>query len=187
MNIDKSESTSVGIVPATPGDAEVICAIRDEAWLESYPNEGLDITREDVQINAQGLHGEFVPRRVAALKKKLSRASNDEVVYVSKIEGIVRGFVMASKSDHGKNFLDSIYVQPGFQGVGMGSQLMQKALDWLGDDTDTYLEVVGYNNNAIKFYNRLGFEKTDNAVEDDPRQPDYMKSIPQIEMVRRAK
>ncbi len=50
---------------ASPDDAAVICQIRDEAWLDSYPNQDLGITKEQIRVNAQGKHGEFVPRRIA--------------------------------------------------------------------------------------------------------------------------
>jgi hypothetical protein len=39
---------------------------------------------------------------------------------------------------------------------------------------------------TIGFYKRFGFEKTDNKVEEEPDRPDYMITIPQIEMVKRA-
>lgn len=186
--ISKQETMkpSFEIELATPDDAEVICDIRDEAWLDTYPNEEIGITVEDVRINAKGQKGEFVPRRVAWLKKKISAPDNNWVTYVGKDEDAIRGFVIASIDGKGRKFVNSLYVKPDFQGKGLGKQLMQQALNWLGNEDDIYLEVTSYNEDAIRFYERFGFVKTDNKVEEDPERPDYITPIPQIEMVLRV-
>lgn len=181
------EKVRIEIEPATPDDAEVMCSIRDEAWLATYPNEKLGITEANVRVNAQGLDGEFVPRRVAWLKDKITNTDGNWKAYVGKVDDEVRGFVIASTDDKGRNFLNSIYVKPRFQGEGIGSKLMQKALDWLGRDEDIYLEVANYNDNAISFYERLGFVKTDNEVREEIDRPSYITPIPQLEMILRPK
>ena len=177
---------SIEITAARPEDAAVICYIRDEAWLQTYPNEELGITKEQIRINAQGLHGEFVPRRIAWLQDKLSHMDSAWTAYVAKIDGTVRGFVIASTDEHGRKFLNSIYVEPGYQGHGLGGKLMQQALEFLGNEADIYLEVTSYNQNAIRFYERLGFVKTGNPVEEEADRPSYITPVPQIEMVLRA-
>ncbi len=179
----KTANTKLSIEPATPSDAEAICQIRDDAWLQTYPNEELGITEENIRLNAQGKDGVFVPRRVAWLKGKLAEMDETWTAYVAKIDGVVRGFVIASTDDNGRKFLNSIYIEPGYQAKGLGSQLMQKALEFLGNDADIYLEVTSYNDNAIRFYERLGFIKTGNPVEEEADRPSYMTSVPQIEMV----
>ena len=63
---------------------------------------------------------------------------------------------------------------------------MQRAINMLGRDQDIFLEVVAYNHNAIGFYEHFGFEKTDVIVPRDDEAPDYMKQLPEIEMVLRA-
>lgn len=171
---------------ATPNDAEIICDIRDQAWLDTYPNEEMGITVEDVRINAQGQNGEFVPRRIAWLKGKISDGDDNWIAYVGKDDNDIRGFVIASTDDKGRKFVNSLYVKPGFQGKGLGKQLMQQALNWLGDKDDIYLEVASYNDDAIRFYERFGFVKTDNDTEEESDRPDYVTPIPQIEMVLRA-
>lgn len=183
----ESEKPLIEIELATPGDAETICRIRDEAWIDAYPSEELGLTAEDIRINAQGLNGEFVPRRVKWFKKKIAETNDDWIAYVGKMEGVVRGFVVASKDDSGRMFLNSLYVEPDSQGKGLGGKLMQTAMDWLGDDEDIYLEVASHNDKAIHFYEKFGFEKTDSIVPGDPDRPSYIKPIPQTEMVLRAR
>lgn len=63
---------------------------------------------------------------------------------------------------------------------------MQKILDWhKGDENDIYLRVASYNQNAIDFYKRFGFEQTDNLVVDEGNVYGNTQ-IPEIEMMRKA-
>ena len=94
--------------------------------------------------------------------------------------------MVASKEDGGRKIINSIYIEPPFQGKGIGSMLMKKALDWLGDDKDIYLEVLSYNQNAINFYKSFGFEQTDAIVPEEPNLPNLIKTLPQIEMMMKA-
>lgn len=177
----------IDIETASPGDAEIICDIRDRAWIEAYPNAELGITAHDIEVNAKGLHDEFVPRRIAYLQEKLSEGEREDgATFVAKVAGKVVGFVDSNIED-GKRYVSAMYVDPETQGKGIGSKLMQKALAWHGRDADIFLEVVAYNQKAINFYKKFGFEKTDAGVPEEPGRPEYMKSVPQIEMMRKAK
>ena len=180
------DNQEVEIVKAAPDDSEIICDIRDRAWIEAYPNAELGITARDIEINAKGLNGEFVPKRIAWFKDKLT--SNDEswICFVVQTNNVTAGFVVASTEDDGRKFINSIYIEPDFQNKGLGKRLMQRALDWLGDDEDIYLEVLSYNQNAINFYKSFGFEQTGTTVPEESNLPSFMKSLPQIEMMLKA-
>ena len=180
------DKQSVAIQQAVPEDAEIICDIRDRAWIKAYPNPELGITAEDIKVNAQGQNGEFVPRRVAYLKEKLAQLDRpDGDTFVAKVNGKVVGYVDPSIED-GKRRIGAIYVAPEAQGMGVGGRLMQQALDWHGRNEDIFLEVVAYNQNAIDFYKRFGFVQTGIVVKQELNRPSFMKSLPQIEMVLRA-
>lgn len=186
MPKQEQENQHVEIVSAIPDDAEIICDIRDRAWIDAYPNAELGITAKDIEINAKGLHGEFVPRRIAYLKEKLaSSVRSDGATFVAKVAGEVVGFVDPS-IEEGQRRIGAIYVSPEAQGIGIGGKLMRQALDWHGRDEDIYLEVVSYNQNAIGFYERFGFEQTNTRVPEEPNRPDFMKTLPSVEMVLRA-
>ena len=186
MQRPEQENQSVEIGKAVPDDAEIICDIRDRAWIDAYPNPEFGITAKDIEINAKGLHGEFVPRRIAYLKDKLAKPERaDGATFVAKTDGKVVGFVDPSIED-GKRRIGAIYVAPEAQGKGIGSKLMQQALDWHGRGEDIFLEVIAYNQNAINFYKRFGFEQTDAIVPEEPNRPAFMKSLPQVEMVLKA-
>ncbi len=177
----------IKIERAVPDDAQTICNIRDRAWVKSYPNKMLGITAEQITLNAKGLGGEFVPRRIAYLKKQCGKISDNGLdIYVAKIDGKVVGYVEPCIDEHGHQRINAIYVDPEAQRKGVGGELMRQALSVLGRDRDIYLDVVSYNQNAIDFYKHFGFEKTDAKVAKDKEAPDYMVSLPEIEMVLRA-
>lgn len=177
----------VTIEQAKPEDVEAICDIRDRAWLEAYPNTDLGLTKEDIKLNAQGRDGVFVPRRIAYLKKQLATLDPSGLgVYVAKLDGAVVGYTHLVVDEQGRPCIGAMYVAPEAQGAGIGGMLMGQALNVLGRDKDIYLEVVSYNAKAIGFYEHYGFEKTDAIVPEEEGRPEYLKSIPQIEMVLRA-
>lgn len=177
----------VEIERAEPENAEVICDIRDRAWLETYPNDKLGITREDILLMAKGPNSEYVPRRIAFLKEQF--AKNDGTgtgTFVAKVESQVVGYTTLDIDELGRRRIGAMYVAPEAQGSGVGGKLMKQALDALGRYGDIYLEVVSYNGKAIGFYEHFGFEKTDEAVPEEEGRPDYLKKLPQTEMVLRA-
>jgi len=177
----------VEIERAVPSDAETICGIRDRAWVEAYPNEELGITAEDIKLNAQGRNGEFVPRRIAYLKEELSKDDgNGLTTYVAKVDGKVVGYIDPRIDEQNHHRIGAIYVSPEAQGMGIGGRLMSKVLGLYGREHDIFLEVVSYNQNAIDFYERFGFERTETVVPEEEGRPAYMKSLPQAEMVLRA-
>lgn len=168
------------IEKAKPEDAERICEIRDTAWLEVYPNGELGITREDVELMAKGPEDRFLKNRIAYLQKAL--ASGETKIFVAKLDGLVIGYIDPYE-ENGRRSIGSIYVAPGYQGQGIGGQLLQKVLDMYGREKDIFLEVVTYNQNAISFYEKFGFRKTDAVVPAEEGRPGYLKTLPEIEMV----
>jgi ribosomal protein S18 acetylase RimI-like enzyme len=181
------DSQSVKIERAIPDDAEVICDIRDRAWLKAYPNAELGITAEDIRINAQGRDGEFVPRRAAYLKEQFAKDDGTGLTtFVAKVDNKVVGYVDPRVDEQNHRRIGAIYVAPEAQGMGVGGKLMRQVLDLYGRDQDIFLEVVSYNQNAIDFYKRFGFEQTDAVVPVEEGRPDYLKTLPQVEMVLRA-
>jgi ribosomal protein S18 acetylase RimI-like enzyme len=183
----ETDKQSLEIERAVPDDAEIICDIRDRAWLEAYPNTKHGITVDDVRLMAQGPNGEYLPRRVAYLKEQLAKDEDTALTtFVAKVDGKVVGYVDPRVDERNRRRIGAIYVAPEAQGMGVGGKLLSQALKVLGRDQDIFLEVVSYNQNAIDFYERFGFEKTDTVVPEEEGRPDYLKSLPQVEMVLRA-
>ena len=180
------ENLAVKIERAIPDDAEIICDIRDRAWLIAYPKADLGITTDDIRVMAQGRDGEFVPRRTAYLKKQLADDDgNGLTTFVAKVSNKVVGYVDPRIDEQKHRRIGAIYVVPEFQGMSVGSKLMQHVIDLYGRDEDIFLEVVSYNQKAIDFYRGFGFAQTDAVVPEEPGRPEYLKSLPQVEMVLR--
>ena len=181
------DSQSVVIQRAVPDDAEIICDIRDRAWLKAYPNAELGITADDIRVNAQGRDGEFVPRRIAYLKDQFAKDDGTGLTtFIAKVDDKVMGYVGPRVDEQNHRRIGAIYVAPEVQGMGIGGKLMRKVLSLYGRDQDIFLEVVSYNQSAIDFYRRFGFEQTDAVVPEEVGRPDYLKPLPQTEMVLRA-
>lgn len=172
---------------AVPDDAETICDIRDRAWLKAYPNKEHGISVDDVRLIAQGPDGVYVPRRIAYLKEQFSKEDGaGETTFVAKVDGKVVGYIDPQIDEQNRRRVGAIYVAPEAQGEGVGGKLMNQVLDWYGRDQDIFLEAVSYNQNAISFYEHLGFERTNAVVPKEEGRPDYLKELPQIEMVLKA-
>jgi ribosomal protein S18 acetylase RimI-like enzyme len=172
---------------AGPEDAETICNIRDEAWIDAYPNPELGISAEQIELNARGPENRFLINRVRHLKQELAEPqSRDYPLFVAKQNGKVIGFVNPETDEKGHKTISQIYIDPKYQSKGLGSLLLRKAVNALGTDSDIYLEVVGYNQKAINFYEKFGFVKTNNPVEQDPHMPSYMVDLPAVQMVLKS-
>lgn len=187
MTLDSWKNTQekeFKIEDAKPEDVEAIRAIVIDAWLEIYPNEKYGITREDIAA---------IDWREAneTRRQKIREGKDDNHTWVLKDNnGSIVGFCAASRNGHrtdteGQKEIDAMYVVKKLQGTGQGKKLMQKALEWLGTDSDIRLEVVSYNTNAISFYKSFGFQETTNPVSEGKRtQLPSGKQIPRIVMVR---
>ena len=88
----------------------------------------------------------------------------------------------AAKSDNA-NKITSVYLLPKFQGKGIGTMLLQQALDWLGNEKDVTLGVVPYNQSAIRFYEKSGFQLREPIQHDQPTFATG-KDMAEVKMVR---
>lgn len=176
---------SVVIERATSEDAEGVNNVIRQTWLDTYPNEKAGITEEDIRLRVEGENGERIPERIKRWKDKIENKDGSKAVYVARLNGKVVGMTAPGIID-GRREVGALYVLPEVQGMGVGRMLMEKGLEWHGDDEDIYLAVASYNQKAIDFYKRFGFEQTDTVIED--RGDVYGNTkIPEIEMVRKAK
>jgi ribosomal protein S18 acetylase RimI-like enzyme len=79
--------------------------------------------------------------------------------------------------------IQAIYVLPGHQGKGIGGELMQKGLGFLGSG-DIFIDVVSYNHKAISFYEKFGFRKTGKEFTNEMFRFPSGAILPEIEMVK---
>ena len=176
---------SVIVERAVADDAEAINNVLRQTWLNTYPNEQAGITEEDIRLRVEGENGERIPERIQRWKDNIEKADDSKAVYVARINGRVIGMTAPGITD-GRRRVGALYVLPEAQGMGVGKMLMEKGLEWHGDNEDIYLAVASYNQKAIDFYGHYGFEKTGAVIEDEGDVYGNTK-IPEIEMVRKAK
>ncbi len=165
----------IAIAEAAPEDSMEISRIIKDGWLTTYPNEELAITAEDI------LSKDFDSPERVALRAERIRTQEDAKVWVARESGKVIGICIADRKDQ-KNELSGLYISSDHRGKGIGKRLMDQAVGWLGREKDIALSVVSYNQNAISFYERYGFQKIGPVVNGGPHFPTG-RSLPEIEML----
>lgn len=170
---------------AKPEDAAEVFDVQRQTWLDTYPNEEAGITYENIRVRLEGENGELIPQKVERWRKGIESTGEKRAVYVIRDEGKIIGFVAPGIMNDQRR-IGAIYVLPEAQGKGVGSKLLQKSIEWHGRNEDIFLHVANYNQNAIDFYKRHGFEQTDNKIVDEAALQKGNVPIPEIEMVLRA-
>ena len=75
-------------------------------------------------------------------------------------DGVVKGIIRMKGNE-----IEKLYVEPTFQSVGIGAQLLDFAVNEMGAD---FLWALEYNKRGIAFYRRHGFELTgEKMIEDE--------------------
>lgn len=135
---------------------------------------GDDRLIDDVRELWQGLrdhHGEkskhftefysrfsFDNRRTIWTKKAQNGHLRVEIAFDNASQKRV-GYCISSVNNEGNGEVESIYILPGHRGLGIGEELMQKALQWM-DDMEVPKKTVAVaagNEQAFGFYERFGF------------------------------
>ena len=157
------------------GDEKALAPVHIQAWKEAYivPESGL--TEEKIDELLAHLLTDTTYRR-GTIERAL--AEPEVVLYrvVKNVEGNIVGFLHGSKYEDYTE-LDAIYLLNEAKDSGTGSKLMGEFLSWSDRDKPCRLEVFSFNETAISFYNKFGFEITKSL-------PLYKNILPVSEMVR---
>ncbi len=157
------------------GDEVLLGPMHIRAWKESYvsPESGLTDEMVDDMLGHMLTNTDF---RKNTISEAISNP--DMVLYrvVRRHNGIV-GFLHGSKGDE-YNELNAIYLLNEVKGSGTGGKLMEEFLSWADKSKPCRLEVFSFNNQALGFYNKYGFVKTDKPTQL------YKDKLPFVEMVR---
>ncbi len=169
---------NINISEAAPEDAVGIQKVQRETWMCTYPNEKLGITPKDIEEKLDEMQIGGIERMIGYINDKNSR------IFVAKDKDTVVAYIGAYKSKE-ENKLAALYVLSSYHNQGIGTRLMEKVLDFLGEDKKITLDVTSYNTQAIEFYKKFGF------IEIGPTHSKYSvlpsgKELPDIGMVRLA-
>ncbi len=157
-------------------NAKDILKIQSQTWITNYPNPQIGITKKDIEEKIKQWHKEGEDR----IKQILTTPNSH--TWVAKCGDKVIGFIGVLKGEQ-YNSIEAVHILPEFQGKGIGTKLIKKALEWLGNNKPVSLEVVTYNINAQRLYYRLGFKKQSDTTCYTITLPNG-KQIPKLLMVK---
>ncbi len=156
---DFGGNDEIKIRPTLESDIEEIVDINHRAWLKAYVNEEHDITVEDIENKDWS-------QKLQRWQDKFRKdaVDNSFTYFVAEKNGQIVGFIILKNDPQAPwNQPHALYVDPNFQNQGVGSRLMDKAVEYFGNQKDMIADVVSYNNQAIKFYEKLGFKYLEKA------------------------
>lgn len=136
---------------AIKDDIEAIRTIQYQSWLDTYPNDELWITREDIEFRfAQRSRQEAVE----FMQKRLFDKNHTFLIW-QEDKKIVWYLEITDEWESAK--IGALYILTGMRGKWIWKALMEKGLDLLKSKKYITLEVAEYNEWAIRFYERFGF------------------------------
>lgn len=157
--------------------------VRYKTWRATYPNVELGITVDDIESEfAKYPDTEEGKAKLREDHKKYYADPNLKYL-IAKDGSEVVGFFLGKKSEKSNRLL-AIYVLPEYQGKGVGSKLIQKGLEWFGNDKDIFVNLASYNESAKEFYKKFGFKETGRDATDTHNPLPTGRVIPEIEMLR---
>lgn len=136
---------------AGPSDIETIAAIHANSWKQTY----------EKHISQDYLNGPLLENRIQVWTERLSEPEyNQKVVLLESQHGAL-GFICfyVDKDLQNGSFIDNLHVASEFHGIGAGFALMKHCIEYLRENAQTkgiYLEVLSDNEQAQRFYRRLG-------------------------------
>lgn len=157
-------------------DIQAITSLLLVSWLDTYVNEDLGITRDYLlERQMKYLTYDFYTNDC---KYEYFQNVKDNLHIVAEDKNqIIVGFLHCRRFDN-KQIIDGIYLLPEFKGSGLAQEFAKRFEDWEDKTMDTEVGVAEYNDRAIRFYKKLGFEP--NGVKYKIRD-----KIPCIDMVKK--
>ncbi len=170
---------NITISKIKPEDALGVREVLRDTWIATYPNEELGITEADIADSYKDL---FTEESIEKYQERIRNFPDSIQTFVAKdgdrIVGVCRVII-----ENDSNELKMLYVHPKFQGKGIGKALWEESKKLFNENNRIFVNVATYNNQAIKFYEKLGFKDTGKRFEDEGFRFKNGANIPQMEMV----
>jgi len=166
-------------VASDPSDARAMQEVYYKAWLETYPNRGAGITREDI---VESWKEAFTEERLKKAEQRIVNQDNNETLIFAKDGSRLVGVARIVRHEE-KNELQSIYVLPEYHGQGIGTKLWESLRKYSTPSQKTTVSVATYNLKAINFYKKLGFIDTGRRFTEERFRFKSGSIIPEMEMV----
>lgn len=136
---------------AGPGDADAIADLHAQSWRATYRGAYRD----------EFLDGDVFADRRTVWRGRMSAPEPTQFVVLAVDGADVAGFACAygEHDERRGTFLDNIHVRPGLHGQGIGATLMRGIASRSlarHPGAGLYLHVLEQNDNARRFYERLG-------------------------------
>ena len=154
----KEREPEIEISLVTPEDYRGAMEVLYKAQLESYPNEELGITREDIEANFAGAFSDEKIRAGEEEWRNLPENPNQRY-FIAKHNGKIVGRCIVERHAE-KNQLNDIYIDPAFQGKGLGKKFWEEIVKFIDPAKETVVMVLPYNEQAKTYYQKLGFIET---------------------------
>ena len=137
--------------PATIDDAEQIALLHADSWRRTYRG----------MMSDEFLDGDVAQDRRSVWQGRLNSPAPNQRVIVAEDSGAIQGFVCIFGGDDPTwgSFIDNLHVRLDVQARGVGRALMREAAAWAEANypgLGLYLWVMQANENAQRFYERLG-------------------------------
>lgn len=151
------------IANVTEADLAGVAAAHFQSMLETYPNEAVGIDQAWIQENLQEYGDPNSKHRREDLRKAETDPDHNLYLAVKNAEGKVVGFFHATRTDEQAR-VEAIYLTEEARGSGVADDLMQRGIEF-ADGLPMRLEVMDYNERAIRFYEKYGFERVPGTEE----------------------
>jgi len=144
-------------------DANQIALLHADSWRRTY--RGL--------FSDEFLDSEADAERIRTWQTRLKDERADQCVYVVDNEDAINGFVCAYGNEDANwgSLIDNLHVSHNCHRQGIGTQLMNHALQWLHNHyptRDVYLWVMERNLIARQFYETLGAVNAETVDKPNP-------------------
>lgn len=139
--------------------AEGILDVRRIVRADTYADDASGATRE-FYLN----YNEVTPQRI---DYEIAQIESETTGYwVAEEASSVIGYLKACRIPRQR--IEMVHILQAHRGRGIGSELLQQALDWLDLSQPVYLEVVVGNDRALEWYQRLGWRLTGRLLNGTP-------------------